>query len=76
MGKLLRTKSHDSEVPISVQCNIISLINHLQDIIAIFVVRYRQMKILKKTASFGVSNSQGAQNTESETRRCFTEILV
>ena len=34
------------------------------------------MKVLKKTAWFGVSNSQGTQNTETATQRCFTEMAV
>ena len=34
----------------------------------------KQMKILKKkTARFGVSNSQGTQKTETITEECFTE---
>ena len=59
MRKLLTTKSHDSEVPMSVQCNIISLTGHLQDIITFIIIRCRQTKILKKTCRFGVSNSEG-----------------
>ena len=47
MRKLLTTKSHDSEVPMSVQFNIISLIGRLQDIITFVIVRCRQRKYLK-----------------------------
>ena len=65
MRKLLITRSHDSEIPMPVQCNIISLIGHFQDDITFATVRWRQIKILKKNAWFGVSNSQGTQNTES-----------
>ena len=76
--KLLTTKSHDSEVPMSVQCNIISLISRHQDIIKFVIVRRRKMKILKKKiyARFVVSNSQGTQITETATYRCFTEMVV
>ena len=34
------------------------------------------MKILKKAVRFGVSNSQGTQNTETATQRCFTEMAA
>ena len=33
------------------------------------------MEILKKTARLGVSNSQGTQNKETTTQRCFTEMI-
>ena len=75
--KLLTTKSHDSAVPMSVQCNVISLISRNQDIIKFVIVRRRKMKILKKKYSrFVVSNSQGTQITETATCRCFTEMVV
>ena len=48
MRKLLTIKLHDSEFLMYVQCNIISLIGHLQDIITFFIARYRQMKMLKE----------------------------
>ena len=56
MTKLLKTKSYDIEVPMSVQCNIISLIGRLQDIITFVILKCKQMKTLKKTARFQVSN--------------------
>ena len=60
----------------SVQCDIISLLFRLQDIITFVIVRYRQTKILKETARFAVSNSQRTQNTETATQRCFKEMVV
>ena len=62
MRKLLIAKSYDHEVSISVQWNIMSLIGHLQDIITFFIVRCRRMKIFKKTARLGVSNSKQANS--------------
>ena len=58
MRKLFATKSHNSEVTMCVQCKIISLISRLQHIITFFIVRCRQIKMLNKTARFGVSNLQ------------------
>ena len=40
------------------------------------ILRWKQIKILKKTTWFGVSSSQGTQNTETATQRCFTEMKV
>ena len=34
------------------------------------------MKMLKKTARFGVPDSQRIQNTETATQMCFTEMAV
>ena len=45
----------------------ISLIGLVQDITTFSIVKCRQIKILKKTARFGVSNSPGTQNRESAT---------
>ena len=44
----LVANSHDSEFPISVQCNVINFIGRPQDIITILIVGCRQMKTLKK----------------------------
>ena len=38
--------------------------------------KFKILKILKKTATVGVSNSQGRQNTETVTQTCSTEIAV
>ena len=43
MRKQLAILSHNSEVPMSGQCNIMSLIDRFQDIITFGIVRYRQM---------------------------------
>ena len=40
------------------------------------IVRCKQTNILKKSAWFGVSSSQGIQNTETATQRYFTEMNV
>ena len=76
MRRLLTRKSHDTEVPMSVQYNIINLIRLLLEIITFVAVKCRQMKIFRKTAPFEVSKSQGTQNTETATQRCFTEMAV
>ena len=49
----------------SKQYNIISLMGRFQDITFI-ITRCIRMKILKKTARSGVSNSQGTQSTETD----------
>ena len=41
MKKLLTIKSHDSEVPMSVQSNIMSLIGHLWNIVTFAIIRCR-----------------------------------
>lgn len=40
------------------------------------IVRFRQMKILKKTIRSGVSNSHGTHKTEAATERSSTETEV
>ena len=57
------------------QCNRKTIIGHLHDIITFIIIKCRQMKILKKTVWFGVSNSQGTKNTETATQ-CFTDMAV
>ena len=74
--KTFATKSYDSEVPLSIQCNIKCLMAYLQDITTFIIVRCRWIKILKTNAQFVVSNPQGTQNTETATGRCFTEMVV
>ena len=56
--------------------NITSLRSSLLGITLFVIVRCRQSKILKNTAQFGVSSSQGARNVEAATQRCFAELAV
>ena len=73
MRKFLTTKSHDCDAPIPLQCSVISLVGHLKDFITFVVVRFRQMKVLKKNSRLGVTNPQETQNTETppSDRFCF-----
>ena len=63
-------------VPIPVHFNVINLIDLLWGITTFVIVGCMQMKILKKTDRFGVSNSQIIQNTETATDRCSTESTM
>ena len=89
MRKLLTAKPRDSEVLTPVKGIIAILIGLLQDITAFAILGcgkeiagrnnllgHSQMKILKKTGRFGVSNSQGSQNIETITAQCSRETAV
>ena len=64
MVKLLTTKSHGSEAPMSV-CHSLCLIG----LSLMGCIQENIENIEEKTVGFGVSNSQGIQ-------RCFTKIVV
>ena len=77
MRKLLPRESHVRNIPMSVQCNIISPIGRLQDIITFVIVRCRQMEVSKKYFfRYGIFDSQEIQNTETATQRYFKEMVV
>ena len=40
------------------------------------IAKFRKIKILKKNTTFGVSNSQGIQNTKASTLRCSTKTAA
>ena len=68
--KLLTAKSHDSGVPIPVQCNIINLRGLHYGITIFVILGCIKMKVLEKTARFEVSSSKTMQTTETAAQSC------